>query len=93
LDTVICYNARTGAFTTYDYACSDLYDFGIYINDAGSEKQIMTCADGRAYEYDYGWDDNGTAIATSVSTSWLSIAGETETLEVEYVEWSGWIET
>lgn len=92
LDKIVCYDVRTGAFSEYDWEIS-VYDFGIYITAEGYEKQIFTADNGQCYEYDYGWTDNGAEIESLVETGWIDFNNSTESLEVEYVEWSGWIES
>lgn len=47
----------------------EAYDFGYYIDSDGNRQYLFASANGwQMYQYDYGFDDNGSAIDASVRT-------------------------
>lgn len=66
-DTILVYNSLVGAFTQYELP--NLYDFGLYINEAQEYQFLFTSAnDGQVYEFEYGFDDDGQDIAHEMQT-------------------------
>lgn len=66
-DTMVVYSSLTGGRTTYTFP--EIYDFGTYIDDDWNKQYLFASANGgQMYQYDYWFDDNGTAIEATVQT-------------------------
>ena len=66
-DTTLVYSSLTKART--EYTLPSLYDYGQYENSDGEYQCIFTSANGgQAYEFEYGFDDDGVDIEVQLTT-------------------------
>lgn len=66
-DTWVVYSSLTGWRATW--AMPEAYDFGYYIDSDWNRQYLFASANGwQMYQYDYWFDDNGTAIEASIRT-------------------------
>ena len=75
----------------HDYANDELTCLGTYTNSSGITKLIAGASDGFVYELDSGTDDDGSNIATSLITDWLTLGtpmGVSKVVRRGFVAWT-----
>lgn len=66
-DTVLVYNSTVSSWTQYTLPA--LYEFGQYINSDNERQFLFASASGwQMYQFEYGFDDDGTPIETEIQT-------------------------
>jgi len=88
-DTMVVYSALTGWWTQYTFP--NIYDFGQYIDSNNNIQYLFTSASGgQVYEYEYWFDDDGTAIPVTIQTKKYDFGDSAQFKTFRFVDVIGW---
>jgi hypothetical protein len=84
-DTMVVYSSLTGGRTQYTFP--EIYDFWNYIDADWNRQYLFASANGgQMYEYEYGFDDNWTAIPVDIQTKKFDFGDPSQVKSFHFVD-------